>query len=153
MDTKSFSWVMGFIFFLAACIGNVHAAETKKATGSGPVLRVSPQVAPIGKRTKFVVMGSGFSQGQRISVVCDDPTGVVTVLMGEAVANKRGSWAFAWAPGKLLTEGVYAVMVLDKDENILVSAPMALINIKKNPKDWPEWAKAAGIKVKKKKKK
>jgi hypothetical protein len=155
MKTRYFAGLMGFVFLVTMAMGPVLAAEHGQI---GPKVSVSPSVAPLDRKSKIVIMGSGFNPGQEVFIVLEDSLGVLTGLDVVAVPNERGCWAVVWSMGryarkKIVGEGVYSIMAADADYNVLGSAPLALADPTKDPKEWPAWAKAAGIKPKKKKKK
>lgn len=154
MKTKYFAGLMGFIFLMAMGSDTVLAGDTEV----GPVISVSPAVAPLDRNAKVVVMGSGFTPGKEVLIVFEDRLGVPTALPMAGVPNERGSWAVVWTLGryarkKIVTEGVYSIMAADMDYNALTSTPLAFVDATNDPKKWPEWAKAAKIKPQKKKKK
>jgi hypothetical protein len=159
MKTKCFTGLIALIFIWTMGISNVKAGPgTPAILAPRPIVAVSPFVVPLDKKTKLVIMGSGYSPGQELRILCEDAFGVIMALEVESVvANERGSWAVVWTLGryarkKVVTEGVYAIMAADTDYNILATTPVGLVNATKDPKQWPDWAKAAKIKPQKKKK-
>jgi hypothetical protein len=131
--------------------------EQAMAPTPGPKVVVSPVAAPIDKKASIVIMGSGFQPGQEIAVLFEDNYGALGVL-DEVKANERGSWATVWKLGRytrrgIIKEGAFAIMAADMDYNVLASCPVGFVNVKKDPKEWPDWAKAAGVRAKEKKKK
>ncbi len=153
MKMKHIAAAMGFIFLLTMGVGAVRAGDV---TQSGPTMAVSPSVAPLDRKTNIVIMGSGFPQGQEIFILTEDSLGLLTGLDIVAVPNERGCFAEVWAldqyaARKIITAGVHSIMAAEKDYKVLASAPLALVDMTKDPGKWPEWAKAAGIKPAKKK--
>lgn len=148
MEKRCFAGLMVLVFILVM-------AQTGFA--AGPSVLVSPGVAPIAAETQVVIMGSGFKPDQEVIVIFEDEYGALAELK-QAKANERGSWATVWTLGRytrrgIIKDGVYAIMAVDKDFNLITSAPVAFVDAYKDPKGWPEWAAAAGIKKMKKKKK
>ncbi len=126
-------------------------------SAAGPNVVVSPGAAAIDKKSKVTIMGSGFQPGQEISILFQDQYGALSVIK-EAKANSRGSWATVWTLGRytrrgIIKDGVYAIMAADNEYNVLASAPVGFIKQTGSKKKWPDWAKAAKIKVKRAKKK
>lgn len=145
--------------FIVRCAG--VTAQTGQAPGPvigspGPSVIVSPIVAPLDKNTQIVITGSGFDPGQELVIGFEDEYGASAEIK-EVKVNERGSWATAWTLGRytrrgILKDGVYPIIVMDKDLNIIKTAPVAFIKPTGDPKKWPDWAKAAKIKPKGKKK-
>jgi hypothetical protein len=152
--TRCFAGLLALVFVLGVCL---TAAMAQPAGGSGPSLVASPAAVAIDRKAQIVVMGSGFEPGQEISVLFEDNYGALGVL-DEVKANERGSWAMVWTLGRytrrgIIKEGAFAIMAADSDYNVLASCPVGFVDAKKDPKEWPDWAKAAGVKPAKKKKK
>lgn len=143
------------LFVLLMALGGSHVIAGD-GRSPGPTLVVSPAVAPLDKKTDIILMGSGFNEEQQIFIVLEDKLGVLTGLPIVAIPNERGCWAVVWTLGryarkKLITQGVYSVMAVDTNYDLLASAPLALVDATKDPAKWPDWAKAARIRPKKKK--
>jgi hypothetical protein len=120
-----------------------------------PNVVVIPGAAAIDKKSKVTIMGSGFQPGQEISILFQDQYGALSVIK-EAKANSRGSWATVWTLGRytrrgIIKDGVYAIMAADNEYNVLASAPVGFVKPTGDKKKWPDWAKAAKIRTKKKK--
>ena len=148
MEKRYFAGLMVLVFMLVM-------AQTSLA--AGPSVMVSPGVAPIMSDTQVVIMGSGFNPDQEVIVIFEDTYGALAEI-SQAKANERGSWATVWTLGRytrrgIIKDGVYALMAVDKDFNLITSAPVAFVDATADPKKWPKWAAAAGIKKMKKKKK
>jgi hypothetical protein len=149
---RCFACFLTFVFVLGVCCG---VALAQMNAPVGPTLMVNPVAAPIDRKAKVVIMGSGFEPGQEISVLFEDNYGALSVL-AEVKANERGSWATAWTLGRytrrgIIEDGVYAIMAADQDYNTLASCPVGFVKATGDPEKWPKWGKAAGIKAKKKK--
>lgn len=161
MEKKYFAGLMMLIFIsvtgCAAGTAQTGPAPTPAmAPAPGPRVMVSPGVAPLDKKTQIIIMGSGFEPEQEVFVVFEDEYGCMAEIK-EAKANTRGSWATVWTLGRytrrgIIKNGVYAIMAMDKELNLLSTAPVAFIKPTDDPEKWPDWAKAAKIKPKKKKK-
>jgi len=155
MKSKFFLGLMGLVFLVTMGLGSALAADMKQV---GPALAVSPAVAALDSKTDIVIMGSGFTPGQEVMILMEDSFGLLTGLDVMAVANERGCFAEVWSMDRyasrgIIKAGVHSLRAADKDYNVLTSAPLALVDVTEDPKKWPEYGKAAGLKPKKKKKK
>lgn len=155
MKTKYFTGLVGFIFLVTVGLGTILAGDVK---AGGPTLKVSPAVAALDRNTDIIIMGSGFTSGQEILIITNDTFGLTTGLDVRPVSNERGAFAVVWNLGryarrKIIEAGVHNLRATDRDYNVLASAPLALVDVYKNPKEWPEYGKAVGLKKMKKKKK
>ncbi len=116
-----------------------------------PSISCSPSVLPLDKKANVIILGSGFQPGQEVLILFHDALGVLTALPEPAVANERGSWATVWEMSdyvgkKIITDGVYSIMAADAKYNVLATTTAGFVDVSKDAKDWPDWAKAAGLK-------
>ncbi len=136
------------VLSLALSFSSAFAAP---AAAPRPTIAVASPVMVLDKNAKLIIMGSGFRPGQEVVILFHDALGVLTNVPEAVVANDRGSWATVWDMkdyvGKnIVTDGVYAIMAADAKYNVFASTPVAFIDAGKDPKDQPDWAKAADVK-------
>ncbi len=127
------------------------SAYAGPAAAPRPTITVSSPVMVLDKNAKLIIMGSGYRPGQEVVILFHDALGVLTNVPETVVANDRGSWATVWdmkdyVSKKIIADGVYAIMAADAKYNVFASTPVAFIDASKDPKDQPDWAKAADIK-------
>ncbi len=133
---------------LALSFGSAYAGP---AAALRPTISVSSPIVVLDKNAKLIIMGSGYRPGQEVVVLFHDAFGVLTNVPENAVANDRGSWAMVWdmndyVSKNIITGGVYAIMAADAKYNVFASTAVGFIDASKDPKDWPDWAKAADVK-------
>ena len=154
MKRKYVAVLMGFVFLVTLGAGSILAGDMDQGS---PTVVVSPGVAALDSKSQIVILGSGFQASQKLSIMFEDSYGALTEIM-EVEANEQGTWAVVWTLDRytrqgILKTGTLSLLVADQQFKPLASAPLALVDVTEDPKKWPEYGKAAGLKPKKKKKK
>ena len=152
---KKLIWgLIAVILVAGLVVGGTNVGVTGASpAGEGnpaPTLTVATPVLEIGSKAQVVIMGSGFEPEQELCLLFTTMDGVRAdvgqFLDPELVANEIGTWATAWAPGRLITKkvigvGVYIITVTDGEYNALANAPVAFYDATKPPEELLGWAK------------
>ena len=98
-----------------------------------PVLSTATPLVKMSKKSKVVIMGSGFKPGQEVRILFTTPDGLQSdigyALKPTPKADKTGSWASTWNAGryvgrKLIKGGAYKFIATDDDYNPIAHTPV-----------------------------
>ena len=90
----------------------------------GPVVTMGTPLVKMSKKSKAVIMGTGFKPGQEVNILFVSPDGLQSdigyALKPAPKADKTGSWTSTWSAGryvgrKLIKGGAYKMVVTDQD--------------------------------------
>ena len=125
-------------------IGKGAAKEEMAAAGEpGPTVMAGTPVVKMSKKSKVVIIGSGFKPGQEVRILFTTWDGVRAdigyALKPQPKANKVGAWTTTWSCGrfvrkKLIKEGAYTLTVTDAEYNPIAHAPVSFVAAKKKAK-------------------
>jgi len=97
-------------------------------SGKEPLVSAT-QTVKMSKEAEVTIMGSGFTPGQKISMVITDRNGITAnigayVMPKSIVADSAGKWNATWKCGrytgkKLITQGVTVIKVVDSEYKLL----------------------------------
>jgi len=108
-----------------------------------PVLSTATPLVKMSKKSKVVIMGSGFKPGQEVRILFTSPDGLQSdigyALKPTPKADKTGSWATTWSAGryvgrKLIKGGAYKILATDEDYNPIAHTPVFFQAAKKKAK-------------------
>jgi len=108
-----------------------------------PVLSTATPLVKMSKKSKVVIMGSGFKPGQKVNILFTSPDGLQSdigyALKPTPKADKTGSWATTWSAGryvgrKLIKGGAYKILATDEDYNPIAHTPVFFQAAKKKAK-------------------
>ena len=108
-----------------------------------PVLSTGTPLVKMSKKSKVVIMGSGFKPGQEVRILFTTPDGLQSdigyALKPTPKADKTGSWATTWNAGryvgrKMIKGGAYKILVTDEDYNPIAHTPVFFQAAKKKAK-------------------
>lgn len=134
--------IAGLVLANLVSFGGTAKAQTATTTGlesvRTDVLEANFVPGQSSSKTTVWFRGSGFVPGTPVSILIKDSNGVLTdISTGASVdnlaANDDGAWATMWTIGRFTrahvgAEGMFTVVVVDKDYNILATTPLALCN-------------------------
>jgi len=115
-----FAGLMGFLGPNALGTGECIAAEAR------PFIIAATPLVKMSKKSKAVIMGSGFKPGQQPRMLIITPDGLETDITGymkpAPKADATGTWASTWPLSryikrKLVTPGVCKITATDFDYN------------------------------------
>jgi len=123
------------------------------AVAPSPSVAAASSVVQLHGDTKVVLTGSGFDPGQELRLLLTTEQGGIRAVSDftyaadpEPVANEEGAWVTAWGVfGRLfdkevITDGVYAIVVTDTDNNPVATTSVAFYDPEKPQEEWPVWA-------------
>ena len=135
------------LFGLTGCTSSKSKSEAKAEPGMmkglGPVVVLGTPLVKMSKKSKVVIMGTGFKPGQEVRVLFNTPDGLQSdigyALKPEPKVNKSGTWGTAWSAGryvgrKLIKGGVYTITAADGEYNPLATAPVTFVKPKAKKK-------------------
>jgi len=137
---------MGLIGFIgcASLTGkdSSKAKDTKMMAAKklGPVFIMATPNVLMTKKSKVVMMGTGFKKKQEVNILFTSNDGVQSdigyALKPAPKADKTGTWATTWDAGryvgrKIIKGGAYTLTVTDSDYNIITKAPAHFYKAKK----------------------
>ncbi len=114
-----------------------------ESIAADPILATGTPLVKMSKKSKVVIMGSGFKPGQEVRILFTTPDGLQSDI-GYALkpipkADKTGSWATTWSAGryvgrKLIKGGAYKILATDADYNPIAHTPVFFQAAKKKGK-------------------
>lgn len=113
------------------------------AAEQGPVLAMGTPIVKMSKKSKVVIMGTGFEPGQKIRILLVTPDGqrsdVSYAVKPEPKVDKTGSWTTTWSAGryvakKLIKGGVYTIMAVGSDYIPIAHTPVVFQKTGKSKK-------------------
>lgn len=123
---KWICWTTGFLLVVGLGVA---------ARADSPNLTVTP-IVKMDKEATVSLTGSGFNQGEALSLVITDrngiPANIGAYLEPKPVVDSSGEFSTVWKAGryvskKLVPDGVTVIRVMDEDYNLLAHASTAFI--------------------------
>ena len=141
---KIFGCMMA-VFFVVGLMGitGVNFISPDESIAAEPVLSTATPLVKMSKKSKVVIMGSGFKPGQEVNILFVTPDGLQSdigyALKPTPKADKTGSWASTWSAGryvgrKLIKGGAYKILAADADYNPIAHTPVFFQAAKKKAK-------------------
>ena len=112
--------LMGFLGSSALGTGECIAAEDR------PIITTATPIVKLDKKSKVIIMGTGFEPGQEPRMLIITPDGMETDIAGymkpAPKADATGTWASTWSLSyyvrkKLVTAGACKITATDFDYN------------------------------------
>ncbi|MFC1815609.1 hypothetical protein ACFL0M_06600 [Thermodesulfobacteriota bacterium] len=107
-----------------------------------PIVTMGTPLVKMNKKTKVVIMGTGFKPGQEVKILLTTKDEMQTSLHGTIkpagpVADKSGTWVTTWTLGnfaRVVKAGAYKLNVTDSKYNFITHTPIGFDRPKKKKK-------------------